>query len=329
MKERLSQWDHLPDKEIDAILFLDGSSKAKINHVLDNIKADEWDTVSKANLKRCEHLASLGRYSDAIQSLGSNGIHLVDQNILDQLQEKHPNYEKKLKMDFNSCPSIKLDEVFVKKSIKSFCKGSAGGPDGMRVEFLKKWSKGPTGELFLKTLVRFLDLIIQGKFCKKFAEYFSGATLIPLRKPDGGVRPIAVGNVMRRLACKCALKSVGDQVPSKLLPNQFGVCIQGGAESIIHSVNSVLQSLKNSEDYAVLQIDFKNAFNMVDRQHMFDVVAENFPELAKLVDFTYNCQGLLVCQDTNVLSCAGVQQGDPLGPLLFSLVLNKLILMIN
>jgi len=37
----------------------------------------------------------------------------------------------------------------------------------------------------------------------------------------------------------------------------------------------------------------------------------------------------LVCQDTNVLSCAGVQQGDPLGPLLFSLVLNKLILMIK
>ena len=38
--------------------------------------------------------------------------------------------------------------------------------------------------------------------------FFFGATLTTLNKKDGGVRPIAVGCSLRRLAAKCLCNSV-------------------------------------------------------------------------------------------------------------------------
>ena len=331
MKKRLEDWDELLPSQIDAQLFLDSMDRKKVDHVIDvDFQPDVWEPVSVANLKRCTHLASLGRFSDSIQSLGSSGIHNVNECTIKILEEKHPQIVTNLNMKNPDISSkIKLDENSILRGLKTFPRDSACGPDGLRVEFLKTWCKGVGGEPFMAVLIRFLEAFLEGKFLSEFACFFSSATLIPLRKPDGGVRPIAVGEVIRRLAGKCALAAISDNVENVFLPNQFGVCVSGGAESIIHSTNSHLERLKSNENYAVLQIDFKNAFNLVSRQCIFDTVVTTFPELAKFVEYTYGSFGTLVIGDSTLKSATGVQQGDPLAPLLFSLVLNSLILNIR
>ncbi|KAL5516561.1 hypothetical protein EMCRGX_G001929 [Ephydatia muelleri] len=77
-----------------------------------------------------------------------------------------------------------------------------------------------------------------------------------------------------------------------------------GAERIIHDLRACVEEHWLEEDFGVLKVDMKNAFNQVSRRALLSECAEHFPEL---------------------LPWVGVQQGDPLGPLLFSLVLNVLV----
>ena len=79
----------------------------------------------------------------------------------------------------------------------------------------------------------------------------------------------------------------------------------------------------DSDDFVVLTIDMKNAFNLVSRQALLDECATFSPELLPWASRCYGSHPLLWHSLGQLSSEAGVQQGDPLGP--FALVLHKVV----
>ena len=68
----------------------------------------------------------------------------------------------------------------------------------------------------------------------------------------------------------------------------------------------------------VVKIDFQNAFKTISREAVLGEAREHFPALARWVTWCYQSPSNLQFGDAILQSSTGVQQGDPLGPLLFS-----------
>ncbi|XP_022032741.1 uncharacterized protein LOC110933848 [Helianthus annuus] len=181
----------------------------------------------------------------------------------------------------------------------------------------------------LKAITGVVNLWLEGLCPKVLAEFVASAPLTPLLKPDNGIRPIAVGGIWRRLVSKVAMKKVGKDMAQYLGDFQFGVGTPNGAEAVLHSANRFLNSFHEDGSMALLTVDFTNAFNMVDRSAFLQQVHQRCPSIYRWVQFLYAQPARLYVGSECFRATTGVQQGDPLGPLLFALALHPLILRVQ
>lgn len=128
---------------------------------------------------------------------------------------------------------------------------------------------------------------------------------------------------LRRLVAKIALKKFHERILSILLPHQLGVGVPGGAEAAVHAVNAYTSESQNTK--VILKLDCRNAFNSVRRDLLLRVVKNKVPQLFPLVWQCYREASDLSFYEKNIKSECGVQQGDPLGPALFSLAVSDLV----
>ncbi|XP_026456690.1 uncharacterized protein LOC113357496 [Papaver somniferum] len=97
-----------------------------------------------------------------------------------------------------------------------------------------------------------------------------------------------------------------------------------GGEGILHSANRLLDMKGSDNTKTMLLIDFSNPFNLVDRSTMINEVRKHCPSISRWVEFCYSTPARLYYNDSVLSSSQGVQQGDPLGPILFALALHPL-----
>ena len=117
------------------------------------------------------------------------------------------------------------------------------------------------------------------------APTFCSASLTALQKIKGGVLPIAVGEVFRRLIAKCIAQEASSEVVELFSSTQLGVAFKCGAESIVHATKQNFQNLLNNEKGGLLQIDFKKAFNSNTRSGVLDAAQKFIPSLAPFCFF--------------------------------------------
>nr|GEV57034.1 auxilin-like protein [Tanacetum cinerariifolium] len=149
-----------------------------------------------------------------------------------------------------------LDLVLDK--IKSFPRGTSCGRDGLSAHHLLDCLSGAVvaiSDELVSSITQVVNLFLEGKCPKILGGYIASAPLTPLVKPGGGIRPIAM----------------------------IYSSVSGGGEAILHVVNRLIEDRGDDVGLSMLLMDFKYAFNLVDRED------------------------------------------DPLGPLLFALVLHLLI----
>ena len=267
-----------------------------------------------------------GNLKSAVQLLCSaEGLAVDSPDTLSSLRDIHP----KAPLNRRAFPSPELTKAvvspnYVLKALKSFNNGSSGGLDGLRPQHLKDSIASPihTDGLLL-AITEFINLLVNGICPPLVVPFMFGGRLVALTKKGGGVRPIAVGNVWRRLASKCALSLVLEGVKLLLHPLQLGVGARGGVEAAVHSVRGVVENLPNN--WSFLKIDFKNAFNNLRRDSLLEAVKQHCPSIFNYCLLAYGQTTELGYQDHVIESCEGVQQGDPLGPLLFAITIHPLL----
>ena len=281
-----------------------------------------------SNLRRCERIAREdGQYGKALKSLASSGVAEFGSQTTQILREKHPQGRPvTLQNLFPDGLEVKSEDIITQ--LRSFVKGSSSGRSGWSVNFFLECSNHRTAvPTFLENLTALVNLFLSGRALPTFATFLSSACLVPLLKKDGvSIRPVAVGEVLRRLISKCCVRAVSVRAADYLKPLQLGVGLANGAEAILHALNRLIRLGGSQENSLLALVDFKNAFNEVDRGKMLGEVLRLFPEIFGWVQYCYGDGATLFSGSDLIHATAGVQQGDPLGPLLFSLVLHPLLM---
>ena len=285
-----------------------------------------------ANARRVRRAMEDGQYKKATQDLTSGGLAQASAEVYEEMLAKHPQVNSPPTPTAPAPPPVQVVEVDVIKALKSFSNGSAPGPSSFRANHFKEAVFCPSPDRAnnaiqaLLGVVDLLRLLCTSRAPPEAVPHLCGASLFAGKKKGGGLRPIAVGEILRRLTFKCISRGVQAEAFCVLTPLQVGVGVPVGCEAIVHAVAHVQEDANiHPEERWTLLLDFSNAFNSVDWGSMFREVSDRIPSLAARMESCYMAQPFLHLGEHTILSSCGVQQGDPLGPLGFALTLQSKI----
>ena len=113
------------------------------------------------------------------------------------------------------------------------------------------------------------SLMAQNKVPEEVMDAIRCGRLTALRKPDGGVRGIVVGDVFRRAIARTIAKQHVDKVEKATSPHQYALKTKASCETVAH----ILQVLTNADpDATVVSFDGIGAFDLISRNAMMQGV---------------------------------------------------------
>ena len=284
------------------------------------------------NAKRAESKGQSGQYRNALQCLSSEGLADDTDEVLQALQRKHPQGPDP-SIPLDPCPeTIPISSESVKAAVLSFNADTAPGPSGFRANYLKDLFSSPNPnqrQRFFSALTNLVNTMNRGKIPSELSPFLFAATLHAANKKQGGVRPIAIGDVFVRLTSKCLAVLIADDAVSIFSPYQLGIKVRGGCEAVIHATSATISSQSPIEDRFVLQVDLENAYNNIDRTHFLAETRKRFPALSSWAEASYGRSSFLFFRGHRLVSSVGGKQGDPLFGVLFGTGLQTIIERIN
>ena len=272
---------------------------------------------------------SEGDVHGAVRLLASeDSLAPYSSQVLSDLLLKHPSRpsDRRPLPSAADSPAIIVTEAEVSKTIKSFPAGSSGGITRLRPQHLKEALRPDAGsyrDLLLTQLTALVNRIVCNQIPECIRPVLLGANITALNKKNGGIRPIAVGETLRRIACKCVMRQVEPTLVSILTPHQLGCGVRAGVDAAVHSTRDTFSSASDSQIF--LKLDIRNAFNTMRRDHIAECLRKYAPSLLITFVSCYSEPSYLAFGEHILLSDEGLQQGDPLSPAYFCLGLHDVL----
>ena len=144
-----------------------------------------------------------------------------------------------------------------------------------------------------------------------------------------GVRPIGIGEVLRRIVGKALTSFLKQDIVDTVGPLQLSAGAEVGAEAAIHAMEAIYQ---DPECQAVLLVDASNAFNSLNRSASLLNIRHICPEISTYLINTYRDPSRLYISNSGghyIMSNEGTTQGDNCASAYYSLGIQPIVEELN
>lgn len=282
------------------------------------------DCARSRRARRSIQQALAGAPSRALQALISEDLPASTPEVITALRAAHPAPSTAIPPELHEASPTRTPPTCSPADLRTALlrapRGSGSGPSGWIFEHLRELvTDSPS---LLSAFAHQCTRLAGGMIPSEARPFYTSSRLIALAKPDGRVRPIAIGEVLQRITARWLCSALRSRMARALLPLQFGIGVPCGPELIYRAVQRMLLL---RPDWAILTVDIRNAFNSQERAPMaLALEAEGFADLLPYFLFFYGADSALHFQPMDVApltlsSRRGVRQGDPLGPFFYAL----------
>nr|GEV28789.1 hypothetical protein [Tanacetum cinerariifolium] len=206
---------------------------------------EEGIDLSECNIKQCKKKICDGHYTAAVRVFSSLSVAPYNNDTLKDLKAKHRfKLAPSLPHISNDHHRLIASPTVVLDRIKSFPHGTSCGRDGLRAQHLMDFLSGAVvaiSDELVSFITQVVNLFLDGNCPKILGEYIASAPLTPLVKKRGGIRPIAVGTVWRRMVSKVSAVLIGHSLDGYFDDLKFGVGVSRGGEAILYVVNRLIE----------------------------------------------------------------------------------------
>ena len=221
-------------------------------------------------------------------------------------------------LQYRPSEEVVLTAHQVGEALRTSKRGSAAGLSGATVELYKLLLDDAEA---LESFTFAVNVTARAQAPQAALDAIALSRLTALRKPNGGVRGIATGDVFRRLVSRALARAFSGELDEATRPFQFALQTRAGTDSLAAMLRAAVELDPRA---TVVSLDGRSAYDTISRATILAKLRDTVPSLLPFTRAMYARTSTYLWWDDegrvhDIAQAEGVEQGDPLAPGLYAL----------